>query len=142
MFSGGMDIVLEYRTIPAIINYSLSKRTMNVVNLRVLVLCDSARWTMVFKLRSIYKMILTSCGQRGWSFWESLTSATVKAVHPLVKAFHPLMAGKDTERMVKAIHPLMAGENTERTIPVCHYYTLARAGPRELRIRFRLSVRR
>ena len=44
MFSGEIDVVLEYRTVPAIINDSLSKRTMKVVNVK------SARWTMVFKL--------------------------------------------------------------------------------------------
>ena len=43
----------------------------------------------------------------------------VKAVHQWVKAFHPSMAGKNTERMVKAVHPSMADEKTERTIP-CH----------------------
>ena len=33
MFSGEIDVVLEYRTVPAIINDSLSKRTMKVVNM-------------------------------------------------------------------------------------------------------------
>ena len=37
--------------------------------------------------------ILTSCGQRGWSFWESLTL-----------------------EMVKEVHPSMADENMERTV--------------------------
>ena len=56
MFSGGMDVVLEYRTVLAITNDSLSKRTMKVVNFRFLrVMCESARWTMVFKLRCRYK---------------------------------------------------------------------------------------
>ena len=55
MFSRGMDVVLEYCTIAAIINDSLSKRTMKVVNSRFLVISESERWTMVFKLRYIYK---------------------------------------------------------------------------------------
>jgi len=55
MFSGGIDVVLKYRTVPAIINYSLSKRTMKVVNSRFLVMSESARGAMVFKLRYIYK---------------------------------------------------------------------------------------
>jgi hypothetical protein len=46
--------VLKYRTIPAIINDSLSKRTMKVVNFRFLIICESARWMMVFKLRIMY----------------------------------------------------------------------------------------
>ena len=55
MFSKGMDVVLEYRTVPSIINYSLSMRAMKVVNSRFLVICDSAGWMMVFKVRYIYK---------------------------------------------------------------------------------------
>ena len=43
MFSGGIDVALAYRTLVAIINDSLSKRTINVVN-------RAAKWTMVFKL--------------------------------------------------------------------------------------------
>ena len=54
MFSGGVGVVLEYCAIPAIINDPLSKRTMKVVNC-TFVMCESARWTMVFKLRYIYK---------------------------------------------------------------------------------------
>ena len=46
MFSGGMDVVLEYRTVPVIINDSLSKRTMKVVNLIFPIMCESegGRW--------------------------------------------------------------------------------------------------
>ena len=56
MFSRGIDVALEYRTVPEIINNSLSKRTLKVVNSRFLVMCESARWAMVFKLaRYIYK---------------------------------------------------------------------------------------
>jgi hypothetical protein len=52
--------------------------------------------------------ILTNCGQRGWSFWESLTLAMVKAeVHLSVKVIHPL---------VKAVYPLMVGENMESAL--------------------------
>jgi len=51
MFSGGMNVVLEYCTILAIIDDSFSKRTMKVMDLGFLVMCESARWTMVFKLR-------------------------------------------------------------------------------------------
>jgi len=50
MFTGGMDVVLEYCTVPTIIYDSLSKGTMKVVNSRFLAMCESARWTMVFKL--------------------------------------------------------------------------------------------
>ena len=53
MFSG-VDVVLEYCAVPAIINDALSKRTIKVVNC-TFVICESARWTMVFKLRYIYK---------------------------------------------------------------------------------------
>ena len=42
MFSGGVDVVLEYRIASAIINYSLSKRTMKVANSRSPVICQSA----------------------------------------------------------------------------------------------------
>ena len=85
--------MLEYRTVPAIINNSLSKRTMKVVHSRFLVMSESTRWTMVFKVRYMYKRIkiLTSWGQRWWSFWESSTSAIVKAVHPS-------MAGSDAQK--------------------------------------------
>ena len=55
MFSRRMDVVLEYRTSPVIINYSLSKRTMKVANSTFLVTCESARRTMAVKLRYIYK---------------------------------------------------------------------------------------
>jgi len=51
MFSRGMDVVLEYRTLPVVINDSLLKRTMKVLNL----ICESARWTMVFRLTYVYK---------------------------------------------------------------------------------------
>ena len=37
-----MDVVLEYRTVPVIINDSLSKRTLKVVKLIFLVICVSA----------------------------------------------------------------------------------------------------
>jgi len=47
--------MLKYRTVPEIINYSFSKRTMKVVNSRFLVMCESARWMMVFKVRQVYK---------------------------------------------------------------------------------------
>jgi hypothetical protein len=50
-----MDVVLEDRTVPAIINDSLSKGTMKVVNSRFLIMSEPARQTMVFKLRYIYK---------------------------------------------------------------------------------------
>jgi hypothetical protein len=50
-----MDVVLEDRTVPAIINDSLSKGTMKVVNSRFLTMSEPARQTMVFKLRYIYK---------------------------------------------------------------------------------------
>ena len=47
---------------------------------------------MVFKLGYIcIENMLTSWGQRSWFFWESLTLAVVKAVHPS-------MADDDTER--------------------------------------------
>ena len=49
MFSGGMDVVLKYRIVLAIINDSLSKRTMKAVNLRFII-SDSARWKMTLKL--------------------------------------------------------------------------------------------
>ena len=79
---------------------------------------------MVFKLQFIcIRKILTSRAQRWWSFWESLTLAMVKAVHPLVKAIyplveaaHPLVVGKNTERIVNA-----AGESTERTQISAHW---------------------
>ena len=52
MFSRGMDVVLEYRVVPAITNDPLSKRTMNIVNVKFLVIfVMSAKWTMVFKLQ-------------------------------------------------------------------------------------------
>ena len=35
MFSRGMYLVLEYRVVPVMINDSLPKRTMRVVNVRV-----------------------------------------------------------------------------------------------------------
>ena len=55
-----MDVVLEYRTVPEIINDSLLKRTMKAVNSRF-GMCESARWTMVFKqvryiLKSSHKL--------------------------------------------------------------------------------------
>jgi hypothetical protein len=51
MFSGAMDVVLEYRTVPVIINDSLLERTAKVVNFRFLIICESAaRWMMMFKL--------------------------------------------------------------------------------------------
>jgi len=45
--------VLEYRIVPAIVNDSLSKRTMKVVNdtFKFQVLWESARWMMAFKLQ-------------------------------------------------------------------------------------------
>ena len=50
--------MLEYRPSPVIINDSLSKRTMKVAKFRFpLVSFESARWTMVFKLRYRYKRI-------------------------------------------------------------------------------------
>ena len=55
MFSRGMDVVLEYRTVPVIIDDSLSKRTMKVIDSRIQAICESTRWTMVFKLRYIHK---------------------------------------------------------------------------------------
>ena len=56
MFSGGMNVVLEYCIVPVIINDSLSKRTMNVVNLIFLVICESARPTtqMTVKFKDTY----------------------------------------------------------------------------------------
>ena len=42
MFSGGMDVVLEYRTGPTVIDDSLAKRTMKVVDLRFLIRGESA----------------------------------------------------------------------------------------------------
>ena len=57
MSSEGIDVVLEYRTVPAIVNDSFSKRAMKVVNSRFLVICGSARWTMVFRARYIYKRL-------------------------------------------------------------------------------------
>ena len=47
--------MLKYRTIPTIKNDSLLKGTMKAVNFIFLVICESARWTMVFELRYIYK---------------------------------------------------------------------------------------
>ena len=87
--------MLEYRVVPTITNDSLSKRTMGVVYPKFPAISESAKWAMVFKLQS-YKKVLTGSGQQRRSFWESLTLA-----------------------MVKVVHPSMAGENTERTIP-CH----------------------
>ena len=46
--------MLEYCAVPAIINDSLLKRTMKVVNC-TFVMCESARRTMVFKLQYMYK---------------------------------------------------------------------------------------
>ena len=91
-----MDVVLEYRVVPVVTNDSLSKRTMSVFNGRFrFIESGSAKWAMMFKLQYIYvEKVLTSWGQRVWSFWESLILA-----------------------MVKVVHPSMAGENTERTIP-------------------------
>jgi len=51
MFSGGMDVVLKYRTVPAIVNDSLSKRTMKVFNSPAI--CGPARGTMVSKVRYV-----------------------------------------------------------------------------------------
>ena len=48
-----MDVVLEYRAVPAIINDSLSKRTMSVVNVRFQAISVSAKWMMVLKLQYI-----------------------------------------------------------------------------------------
>ena len=124
MFSGGIDVVLEYCTFPVIINDSLSKRTMKVVHWK------SARWTNGVQTLIQMQKTLTTWShwvQQWWSFWESLTLAMVKAVlpsvwrvHQWVKAFHPSMASKNTKRMVRAVHPLVAGENKERTM-LCHY---------------------
>jgi len=47
----------------------------------------------------------------------------VKAIHPLMagKNTVKVVAGKNTERMtVKAIHPLMAGKKTEIMVKVVH----------------------
>ena len=52
MFSGGMDIVLKYCVVLVIINDSLSKRTMKIGEARF---ADSAMWTVIFKLRYMYK---------------------------------------------------------------------------------------
>jgi len=52
MFCQGMDVVLEYGIVPAITNDPFSKRTMKVENSRYI---ESARWTIVFKVRYIYK---------------------------------------------------------------------------------------
>ena len=57
MFSGRVDVVLEYRTVPAITNNPLSKRTMRVANSRFFVMCESAKWAIVFKFRYIYNRI-------------------------------------------------------------------------------------
>ena len=46
MFSGRVDVVLEYRTVPAVTNDPLSKRTMKVANSRFLVMCESAKWAI------------------------------------------------------------------------------------------------
>ena len=40
----------------------------------------------------------------------------MKAIHPLVKMAHPLVVGKNTERIVNA-----AGESTERTHISAHW---------------------
>ena len=40
----------------------------------------------------------------------------MKAIHPLVKAAHPLVVGKNTERIVN-----VAGESTERTQISAHW---------------------
>ena len=45
MFSWGMDVVLRYHIVLVIINDSLLKRTMTIVNSTFLVICESARWT-------------------------------------------------------------------------------------------------
>ena len=42
--------MLKYHIIPVITNDSLVKRTMKVVNLRFLIICESARRRMVLKL--------------------------------------------------------------------------------------------
>ena len=66
MFSRGMYLVLEYRVVPVIINDSLSKRTMSVVNAKFLVRFVSAKWAIVFKLEASIDIekILTCCGQQ------------------------------------------------------------------------------
>ena len=51
----------------------------------------------------------------------------VKRVHQWVKAFHPSMAGKNTERMVRVVIPLVAGKNKERTIMLCLYKQVEQA---------------
>ena len=43
MFSRGMDVVLEYRVVPGIINDSLSKRTMSVLNENFAGIFESAK---------------------------------------------------------------------------------------------------
>jgi len=94
MFSRGMDVMLKYRTVPEIINYSFSKRTMKVANSRFLVICKSAGGWWCSKL-DIYTKDShrqgSMLGQWWWSFWESSTLAIMKAVHPL-------MGGEDMER--------------------------------------------
>ena len=55
MFSREMDVVLAYRAVPDIINDSLSERTMSAVNVESPVICESAKWAMVFKLQYIQK---------------------------------------------------------------------------------------
>ena len=70
MFSGGVDVVLEYRTAPAITNDSLSKRTMKVMHhFRFLVKCgQSAKWMimMVFKVQYVHiqEILTTCCGEQ------------------------------------------------------------------------------
>ena len=53
MFSRGMDLVLEYRAVLEIINNSLSKRAMSVVDVEFPVIFGSAKWAMMFKLQYI-----------------------------------------------------------------------------------------
>ena len=61
MFS--VDVVLEYRIVPDIINDSLLKRTIKAVKSRRFVTCESARRKMVFKIQYIcLQKILTSWG--------------------------------------------------------------------------------
>ena len=45
----------------------------------------------------------------------------VKAIYPLVEAAHPLVVGKNTERITNVVYPLMAGESTERTQISAHW---------------------
>ena len=96
MFSGGVNVALEYPTVPDVINDSLSKRTMKVANSRF-VTCESARWTMVSNFDTYTKQ----------------SSHKLRSTRMVFLGILDFSNGEGGSFM-------MAGENTERTM-VCHY---------------------